>query len=149
MPVEEIVLSLPEETREQDTKDNPDPRRANGNGEDLIRHYYELLKKRRRFAWTRRGRQRREVAFDSACKSLAKQLARESTAEVASRTDRLETRTRIYAAVGGLLNVSAMEAQRASLRNYYAVRYALLIGLLSGVSLAALITLSLGSGRPF
>ena len=145
MPVEEITLSLPEEARERDVNDLSEPPPRRGAQEELIRHYYQLLKKKRRFAWTRRARQRREEVFDSACKSLAKQLARESTAEVESRVDRLEARTRIYAAIGSLLNVSAMEAQRVSLRNYYAVRYALLIGVLGGVSLAALITLSLAN----
>ena len=149
MPVEEIVLSLPKETREHDINDLSEFRTVMGAGEELIRHYHQLLKKRRRFAWTRRARQRREAVFDSACKSLAKQLARESTAEVESRVDRLEARTRVYKAVGGLLSVGAMEAQRSKVRNYYAVRYALLIGVLGGVSLAALITLSFGSGLRF
>jgi hypothetical protein len=146
MPVEEIVLSLPEEARERDVNDLSESQPTGADGEQLIRHYHQLLKQRRRFAWTRRARRRREEVFDSACKSLAKQLARESTAEVASRVDRLHARTRIYAAVGGLLNVSALEAQRATLRNHYAVRYALLLGLLAGVSLAALTTLSLEAG---
>ena len=144
MPVEEIVLSLPEVARAPDDNDGAV---ANGS-EELIRHYQQLLASKRRFAWTRRARLRRAASFDAACKSLAKQLARESTAAVENRATRLEARTRIYATVGGLLSVNAMEAQRSALRNLFAVRYALLLGVLGGASLTAMVALGLRAQIP-
>ncbi len=148
MAVEEIILSLPQTAPEQDSDDLSASHHSQSGHEELVRRYHHLLKGKRRFAWTRRARRRREEAFDTACKSLAKQLARVSTAELENRTARLDTRTRIYVAVESLLSVSAMEADRAALRNHYAVRYALFFGVLSGVLLAALIAFSFGSGNP-
>jgi len=149
MPVETIVLSLPEAARETDISDRSDSRLSTRRHQELVRGYQQLLKKRRRFAWTDRARQRREEVFATACKSLAKQLARESTEEVEDRADRLKARTRAYTAFGSLMTVSASEAERSALRNYSALRLALLFGILGGATLSALITAGLGDQIPF
>ena len=144
MPVEEIVLSLPEVARESELEHASASERDRNYRDELIGRYRQMLETRRRFAWTRRGRSRRETAFDAACKQMAKQLARQSTDKMDDRSKRLAARALIYGAVDGLLHTAAREQRRQTLHYRKAVRYAFLLGSLGTLTIGAFIGLELG-----
>ncbi len=144
MPVEEIVLSLPGAARESELKRTSASERDSKHRDELISRYRQMLEARRRFAWTRRGRTRREEVFDAACKGMAKQIARQSTDTMEDRATRLAARALVYGAVDGLLSTAAREQRRAAFRYHRAVRYAFLLGSLGALTAAALIIFGLG-----
>ena len=148
MPVEEIVLSLPEAARASELRNLSATERDRAHNDELIGRYRQMLEARRRFAWTRRGRARREEVFDAACKGMAKQLARQSTDEVDDRDTRLAARALVYGAVDGLLTTAAGEQRRQALQYRSAIRYAFWLGSLGTVAVAALIIIGLDLSFP-
>jgi hypothetical protein len=143
MAVEEIVLSLPEATRESELSRLSATERDRNHNDELIGRYRQMLDARRRFAWTKRGRARREEVFEAACKNMAKQLARQSTDKVQDRASRLAARALIYGAVDGLLATAAREQQRQASQYRKALRYAFWLGSLGALMVAVLIALGL------
>jgi hypothetical protein len=140
MPVEEIILTLPESARESELR----PSFASEDGgstlrDELIACYRQMLEARRRLAWTRRSRARREEVFDIACKGIAKQLARQSADAIDDRTTRFAVRALIYGGVDGLLSTAAREERRQTLRNRRVACCAFLLG-----SLGALMVIGFG-----
>lgn len=113
MAIEEITLSVPQAVPDADWQRpertafdavNPDDR--------VVGRYRRILRDRNRFSWTRRGRQKRRETFEVAYRTLVKQLAKELTESIGDRSARLDTRTRIYASVTGILAVTTAEQQR-------------------------------------
>ncbi len=113
MAIEEITLSVPQSHsgsdwgRQEETACeavNPDDR--------TVSRYRRMLRDRNRFTWTQRGRRKRQEAFEVAYRSLIKQLAKELTESIADRSARLDTRTRIYASLTGILAVSTADQRR-------------------------------------
>lgn len=143
MPVEEIVLSLPEAARASELRNLSASERDRTRNDELIGRYRQMLEARRRFAWTRRGRARREEVFDAACKSMAKQLARQSTDQVDDRDRRLAARALVYGAVEALLRTAAGEQRRQTARHRSTVRYAFWLGSLGMLIVVALVLLGL------
>ncbi|TNF89134.1 MAG: hypothetical protein EP301_03620 [Gammaproteobacteria bacterium] len=143
MPVEEIVLSLPEtaERSEPSRKSEVTPA---GKGDELVRSYQQLLSESLMFAWTARSRARRVEKFETARKSLVKQLAREATAAIPSRSARLEASTQVYRTVEQLLNTSAAAQRRLDHQKRRLIRLASLLGVVWVATVCCL--LILGSG---
>lgn len=106
MAIEEIILSVPQSLPTQVAAEdmNPDDR--------VVRRYRGLLQDQYRFAWTQRGRRKRQEAFEVAYRSLAKQLASEVTGSIEDRAVKLDTRTRIYVSLTGMLAVASAEQRR-------------------------------------
>ena len=116
MPVEEIKLGLPGEP----TSDLPENKHDTVSG-DLLRQYRQITSDRRRFAWTRRGRERREAEFDVASRNIVKRLARELTADIQARGTRTLVRAEIYGSVAALLSTASedrrLDPDRVQTRN--------------------------------
>jgi hypothetical protein len=142
MPVEEIVLSLPGTTQKSDTRPQANVNTSSGQCDDLVRRYQELLGESLKFAWTKRAQARRAETFETARKSLVKELARESTALVPNRGARLEARTQIYTTVARLLSANAAAHRRLDQQKRLLIRVASVLGLLSIASICGLFLLS-------
>jgi hypothetical protein len=131
MPVEEIKLGLPGNTSRDEPSDQPERVRN-----DLIRQYRQISSARRRFAWTRRQRERREAEFNVASRNIVKRLARELTTDIQSRGTRVLVRAEIYATVTALLSTAChdqrLDPDRVQMRNRFglAVAALALVGLL-------------------
>lgn len=135
MAVEEITLSVPQAVPHGDRQAersacdmvNPDDR--------MVGRYRRILRDRNRFSWTRRGRQKRRETFEVAYRSLVKQLAKELTESIGDRSARLDTRTRIYASLTGILAITT------AAQNRYQDQSSRLFGwglVLAGVGMSAL-----------
>ena len=136
MPIEEITLSVPESLPEAGSGRSVAAETGAINTDDrVVGRYRRILADRYRFAWTHRGRRRRQTAFEVAYRGLVKQLAKEVTEPIADRTVKLDIRTRIYAALTGILAVATEDQRQRHNRSRRLFTWGLA---LSGVGLVSL-----------
>ncbi|MGE0623538.1 MAG: hypothetical protein AB7I04_24205 [Pseudomonadales bacterium] len=111
MPIEEITLSVPQSLPDSGTEQRAASATAHSD-DRMVRRYRGLLRDSYRFAWTRRGRQKRQDTFEVAYRSLVKQLAQEITAPIEDRVIRLDARRSIYASLTGIIGAAASDQRR-------------------------------------
>ena len=151
--IEEIILSVPgaepvlEGRRSADRIDDVDSAVDTGSEDEIVRSYREMVQQRDRFGLTRKSHQRRQDTFETAYRSLVRQIATEATRGIRDRSSKLRARTQIYKSVMALVQSSARDQKAEAKRTRRLFRWSLAVagtgvfglatGLIAGGWLAA------------
>ena len=134
--IEEIILSVPgaepvlEGRRSADRIDDVDDVECavdTGSEDEIARSYSEMVQQRDRFGFTRKSRQRRQDTFETAYRSLVKQIATEATRGIRDRSSKLRARTQIYKSVMALVQSSARDQKTKAKRTRRLFRWSLAV----------------------
>lgn len=141
MAIEEITLSAvgdPDRWNDATADNGNDERGATAGTREMAafaRAYVKAARARNRFAFTRRGQERRRERFDKAAKTIVKSIATEAARVVVDRPARLEVRTRIYSGVMVLTKAVSVDQLKLIDRSRRRMRWSLA---LAGIGLAGI-----------